>query len=126
MSDGTYPEVSTLDIGRSDVTLAADLFGNEAGLVFRALDPDNYLMARYNNATLYLYHRSGGIWEDVGTAPVTAAASHRLAVSAQGDRIELYSDGVLALQATVTALQTATRHGLLWHRRTTSGSTTSC
>jgi hypothetical protein len=117
--------VATVDCGKSDidftcnVTLGAD--GTQPGIVFRATDDQNYLLAFLNNSTgatddIELYQRVAGAYTKLGTdyrfPGDIANTTITLRVVTSGTSIEIYADGTLRHSHTTSQFQTATRVGL--------------
>jgi hypothetical protein len=86
------------------------------GLVLRATDGNNHLLARYYAGAMTIFRNQGGTWTVIASAPLTVAlgTTHRIAFSGAGSTLTVTWDGATLLTATEAFNQTATKHGLIW------------
>jgi RHS repeat-associated protein len=90
-----------------------------AGVVIRASDVNNYLLAYMGNTSVLLARVTGGSWTYHGSKRFSddnylATGQHRLEVRAVGSAIEVWVDGERQIQATDTFNLGASKHGLWW------------
>jgi len=110
--------VATVDSSLTDVEVQCEfLYNNDGGIVLRAIDASNYVLALFNSTLgqVQLYKRVAGTYTLLGTtlsgvAPIGATYSVKLL--ALGSYIEVYVNGISRLTASVSDLATATRVGL--------------
>jgi hypothetical protein len=78
--------------------------GSDGGIVFNAVDANNYWVATLSASTLFLYERTNGILIARGSASVSAVnqTRHVLTVDPQGDMLTVYWDGVAVVTYTAT------------------------
>jgi RHS repeat-associated protein len=113
-----------IETGLADVRAAADFRSDGSrplgGVVVRAVDGQNYLVAYIDQSTLTLYRVQGGAFTTlvgpVTTTPsIVAGTTVRLEVEAVGTALTVRLNGAVHITATVSTFATATRHGLSWH-----------
>lgn len=120
-SAGGPHSVAVLDSGTADVTVQMTLTavgGNNAGVVARASDDNNYLLlAIYGGNTLEIYRRDAGSFVSL-LAPVTSAyaAGDVFKLTVNGTSVTAYQNGVSKGTVTSAFNQTATKHGLRSHQ----------
>lgn len=111
----------SVDTGISDAIVSAHYWSSSSrplgGIVVRATDTSNYLLAYVDGSYLTLYRVQGGSFVPVRavSAGITYDTAYRLEVRASGDRIRVYVDGVLRLEEVQGFQRGATRHGLSWN-----------
>jgi hypothetical protein len=119
----TSQAVATVDTGLADADVAFDVTmesGSNIGIVCRLIDNNNYLMcAWYFGTTLELYKNDGGSFISLGSVSQSWAngTTYRLRITAVGDQIKVYLDGVETLTHTLSGADqskygAATSHGL--------------
>jgi hypothetical protein len=121
-----HQDAIVANAGRSDVavslnfTTASQADTGVVGIVLRALDAQNYWVARLENNHLSLYKVQAGQWTLMAgpvTVPVGPRTTYTLKAVAVGSTITCYINGVQYLQyAGATFLQGATQHGIYSYR----------
>lgn len=109
-----------VDDADADVTLSSAIntvgSGTDASLLFRFVDPNNYIQFGYNSfqAGFRLFYRTAGVLTmvDVTTA-VAPADGQILQVVTLGTNIKCYVGTTLVLDTTLSDHSTATKHGLI-------------
>ena len=92
---------------------------HQAGLVFRFIDLNNYLLLVFDQNVLRFYRRQVGVLTLLASSPaltpVIPGSTHRLEVRAAGGLLTGVWDGVPVLEAGDGNLVTGTRFGLHWN-----------
>lgn len=82
-------------------------------LVFRCTDANNLWLVTNQGGSWLLYKRVAGVYTQVGSAYAgTAANGDYISVILNGSSIQVYINGNLAISASDSFNQTATKHGL--------------
>jgi hypothetical protein len=116
-SSGAASEsIVVVESSAADVTVQVKIstFGNDAGIVIRASDVNNYLVVRINGSTVDLYRVQSGSATLIGNLGGAVAASGDMwTVRASGSTISVYRNlAQLGSDQTSSFNSTATKHGL--------------
>jgi len=107
-TSAAYPLILRTDQRYSDIDVSVDFkpisgrYDASGGVVFRAVDADNYYIVRANalENNFRLYTFKNGFRSQIASARVPApelGKFHQIRVVAQGDHIQAYLDGTLYL-----------------------------
>jgi Zn-dependent metalloprotease len=125
VTTGTTRTQATLSLGMQvNVRMAVDYRAgtgpnHQAGLVFRFIDVNNYLLLVFDQNVLRFYRRQVGVTTLLASSsvltPPAPGTTHRLEMRATGGILTGVWDGVPVVQSGDSNLITGTRFGLDWN-----------
>lgn len=114
-ASGSADTAATVDLGKSDVVLCATLTARASGpgIVFRAVDANNYWRAAIDGSNIKIWERTGGSWtERASAAASTSNGTDYFAVLALEGTSIRFTVGNVMVTYTSSVRQTATVHGV--------------
>lgn len=111
----TSPNVAAIESGHSNVDISVDMtWRANAGLVFRLSDQNNYFLTRIMSGLYQIYKIENSVTTKIGeyAMPTTLGTVYSLKVTASGDNILNYINGVLAISVQSSFNTSATMHGI--------------
>lgn len=114
--------IAVLDASESNVQVQVTLSGTQGGggIVFRAVDENDFMLATINSVGGSIYKVVGGTYTSLGSNTWTAVAGDVWKVTVDSsNNITLYQSGVSRIALNDATHATNTKHGIMAHNTTT-------